>query len=173
MYTLLASKRVGREDRVIAFEPSPRERRRLLRHISINGCSNVFVEPLALGDHAGEADLFLVEGRQDWCNSLCPPDVDERTCTVRVEVRPLDDVLRVLGVSRVDFIKLDVGGAELLSGFLHPRLSVVCAGRGWRPAAGFQRSAIVRCQPGGAPARTRGGIQRHGFRGKLITRSRE
>jgi FkbM family methyltransferase len=89
----------------------------LLRHISINGCSNVFVEPLALGDHAGEADLFLVEGRQDWCNSLRPPKVDERTCTVRVEVRPLDDVLRVLGVSRVDFIKLDVEGAEL--SFLH------------------------------------------------------
>jgi FkbM family methyltransferase len=117
LYTLLASKRVGPEGRVIAFEPSPRERRRLLRHISINGCSNVFVEPLALGDHAGEADLFLVEGRQDWCNSLRPPEVDERTCTVRVEVRPLDDVMRVLGISRVDFVKLDAEGAEL--SFLH------------------------------------------------------
>src|SRR5882757_7637973 len=117
LYTLLASKRVGRKGRVIAFEPSPREFRRLLRHISINGCWNVSVEPLALGDHAGEADLFLVEGRQDWCNSLRPPEVDERTSRVRVEVRPLDDVLRVLGISRVDFIKLDVEGAEL--SFLH------------------------------------------------------
>ena len=117
MYTLLASKRVGREGRVIAFEPSPRERRRLLRHLRINGCSNVFVEPLALGDHAGEADLFLVEGRQDWCNSLRPPEVDERSCIVRVEVRPLDDVLGALGIARVDFIKLDVEGAGL--SFLH------------------------------------------------------
>jgi len=113
LYTLLASKRVGREGRVIAFEPSPRERRRLLRHLGINGCSNVFVEPLALGDHAGEADLFLVEGIHDWCNSLRPPKVNERTSTVRVEVEQLDEVLRVLGIRRVDFVKLDVEGAEL------------------------------------------------------------
>lgn len=113
LYTLLASKRVGPLGRVIAFEPSPRERRRLLQHVRINGCSNVVVGGLALGDHAGEADLFLVEGFQDWCNSLRPPEVEEHTCTVRVEVAPLDDVLCALGISRVDFIKLDVEGAEL------------------------------------------------------------
>jgi FkbM family methyltransferase len=117
LYTLLASKRVGRRGRVIAFEPSPRERRRLMRHVRVNRCKNVEVEAIALGERAGEADLFLVEGLHDWCNSLRPPDIDERTTTVRVEVRPLDDVLRVLGVSRVDFIKLDVEGAEL--SFLH------------------------------------------------------
>jgi FkbM family methyltransferase len=75
------------------------------------------VEPLALGDHSGEADLFLVEGAQGWCNSLRPPEVSERTSTVRVEVQRLDEVLRVLGIRRVDFAKLDVEGAEL--SFLH------------------------------------------------------
>ena len=117
LYTLLASRRVGRSGRVIAFEPSPRERRRLVRHLRVNRCRNVEVEAVALGERAGEADLFLVEGSHDWCNSLRPPDIDERTSTVRVEVRSLDDVLRALGVERVDFIKLDVEGAEL--SFLH------------------------------------------------------
>jgi FkbM family methyltransferase len=113
LYTLLASKRVGRGGRVIAFEPSWRERRRLARHLRINRCGNVQVQKCALGDCAGEADLYLVEGEQDWCNSLRAPDVGERTSKVRVEVRRLDDVLEGMNWPRVDFIKVDVEGAEL------------------------------------------------------------
>jgi FkbM family methyltransferase len=117
LYTLLTAKRVGPQGRVIAFEPSPRERKRLMRHLRVNGCSNVSVVHCALGDRTGEADLFLVEGRHDWFNSLRPPVVEERTCKVRVELRCLDDVLAELGIAQVDFIKLDVEGAEL--SFLH------------------------------------------------------
>ncbi len=113
LYTLLASKRVGREGRVIAFEPSPRERRRLRRHLWVNRCKNVDVQSCALGDEHREADLFLVEGREDWCNSLRASQIDARTVTVRVEVERVDDVLEKLGVIRVDFIKVDVEGAEL------------------------------------------------------------
>src|SRR6202035_6157006 len=62
LYTLLAAKCVGRRGKVIAFEPSRRERRRLLRHIRVNRSWNVMVEACALGNQAGEADLFMVEG---------------------------------------------------------------------------------------------------------------
>ena len=113
LYTLLASKRVGRQGRVIAFEPSPRERKRLRRHLRVNRCRNVDVQPCALGDEHREADLFLVQGREDWCNSLRAPQIDARTVSVRVEVERVDDVLEKIGVTRVDFIKLDVEGAEL------------------------------------------------------------
>jgi FkbM family methyltransferase len=113
LYTLLASKRVGRAGRVIACEPSPRERRRLQRHLHINRCKNVSVEACALGEEHREANLFLVEGREDWCNSLRAPEVEARTVTVRVQVERVDDVMEKLGVGRVDFIKLDVEGAEL------------------------------------------------------------
>jgi len=76
-------------------------------------CSNVQLMPFAVGEEAGEADLFLVEGSQDWCNSLRPPTVDEPTKTVRVSVQRLDDALAELDVSKVDFIKVDAEGAEL------------------------------------------------------------
>jgi FkbM family methyltransferase len=108
LYTLLASKCVGRGGRVIAFEPSSRERRRLARHLRVNRCRNVEVRPFALGDRAGEADLYVVEGAHDWCNSLRAPNIEERTSKVRVEVRRLDDVLEGIRWPRVDFIKLDV-----------------------------------------------------------------
>jgi FkbM family methyltransferase len=113
LYTLLASKRVGWDGRVIAIEPSPRECARLEKHLRLNRCSNTELVPCAAGEDAGEADLFLVDGFNDWCNSLRPPVIDEPTRTVRVQVRRLDEILSELQISKVDFVKLDVEGAEL------------------------------------------------------------
>jgi FkbM family methyltransferase len=113
LYTLLLSKRVRRQGRVVAFEPSPRECERLKKHLRWNRCSNVELVSCALGEEPGETDLFLVEGCQDWCNSLRPPAVGGPAKTVRVSVRRLDDALAERNISKVDFIKLDVEGAEL------------------------------------------------------------
>jgi FkbM family methyltransferase len=113
LYTLLASKRVGWEGKVIAFEPSPRECTRLRKHLRWNRCANVEVVPCPLGEEPGEADFYVVDGIQDGCNSRKPPAIEEPTKTMRTQVRRLDDVLAERGVGEVDFIKLDVEGAEL------------------------------------------------------------
>ncbi len=113
LYTLLCSKIVGPEGRVIAFEPSPRECGRLENHVRINRCCNVHIERCALGSERGSANLFVVDGDCDWGNSLRAPVLNEPTYQVRVEVRTVDDVLQEMGVSTVDFIKVDVEGAEL------------------------------------------------------------
>ena len=113
LYTLLGSKCVGREGRVIAFEPSPREFERLRRHVRVNRRSNVRLEPCAVGEYNGEADLFQVDGFRDWGNSLRPPVVPEPVRRIRVPIRRLDDVLEARGISQVDFIKLDAEGGEL------------------------------------------------------------
>lgn len=113
LYTLLASKCVGRNGRVIAFEPSPRECKRLAKHVRVNRCRNAEIESCALGKESGEADLFVVNGFRDWGNSLRPPAVPDATQRVRVPLRRLDDVLAERGVGKVDFIKLDAEGSEL------------------------------------------------------------
>lgn len=113
LYSLLASRCVGSTGKVIAFEPSPRERERLNRHLNLNGARNVEVQTCALGPDSGVARLYLVANGQDGCNSLRPPAVLEPTSTMHVAVRRLDEELHRLGVSQVDFIKLDVEGAEL------------------------------------------------------------
>jgi hypothetical protein len=46
----------------------------------------------------------------NWGNSLRAPVVSESTFKIPVQVCPVDDVLLELGISRVDFIKLDVEG---------------------------------------------------------------
>lgn len=113
LYTLLASKRVGSRGKVIAFEPSPRERRALLLHLILNRCTNVKVQGLAVGNENTEASLFVVEGNQTGCNSLRPPDVLSGTFPARVRVIRIDDWLDKQKFRQIDFVKLDVEGAEL------------------------------------------------------------
>ena len=113
LYTLLASKRVRSEGRVIAFEPSPRERTQLRRNIRLNLASNVRVVPYALGRERSSADLYIVEGVEDGCNSLRPPVVASQTRPVQVQVISLDDFVREENLGKIDFVKLDVEGAEL------------------------------------------------------------
>jgi FkbM family methyltransferase len=112
-YTLLASHRVGENGKVFAFEPSPRERGKLGRHLRLNGCSNVKVEGFALGEANGPAKLFVVEGKETGCNSLRPPRVSQPTKEVEILVMTLDSYLDENQIGNVDFIKLDVEGAEL------------------------------------------------------------
>jgi FkbM family methyltransferase len=112
-YTLLASKRLGPLGKVISFEPSPRERKRLRLHILLNRCKNVTLETYALGDQEGESELYVVEDWASGCNSLRPPDVSARTTRFSVRVVRLDNWLANHKIDRVDFIKLDAEGGEL------------------------------------------------------------
>jgi FkbM family methyltransferase len=112
-YSLLASLRVGPLGRVIAFEPSPRERRRLMQHLRLNGCTNVQVEGIALGETEGREKLYVVSGKETGCNSLRPPEVRQSTHATDVQVARLDDYLGQHNLPRVDFVKMDVEGGEL------------------------------------------------------------
>ena len=98
---------------MLAFEPSTRERSYLLTHLRLNQCRNVNVESLALGRKAGKGELFVVEGMETGCNCLRPPRVSEPTYKVSVDVETLDNYLEHRGIERVDFVKIDVEGAEL------------------------------------------------------------
>jgi FkbM family methyltransferase len=147
-YTLLASRKAGPKGYVIAFEPSPRERRRLHLHIRLNGCRNVETEDCALGETEGTAQLHLVLGTDSGCNSLRKPAVTGQTELIPVRIERLDRVLQQRRIGKVDFIKLDVEGAELsvLKGateLLHRRP---------RPVI-FAEVQDIRTEPWGYPAK--------------------
>jgi FkbM family methyltransferase len=150
-YTLLASHKVGPPGRVIAFEPSPRERQRLLLHLKMNDSANVRVEELALSETEGRAELYVVRGKETGCNSLRPPNVQQATDATEVSVARLDDYVKQKDLARVDFIKMDVEGAELpvLKGaaeFLtrRPRPVIFCEVQDMRTRAwGYPAKEIV------------------------------
>ncbi|HEX4348460.1 MAG TPA: FkbM family methyltransferase [Vicinamibacterales bacterium] len=110
-YSLLASRLIGPGGRVIAFEPSAREGRRLALHLRINGARNVTTEPFALGERNEEATFYVVEERDSGCNSFRPGDLGLPTTPVTVSVKRLDDCLP--RGTRIDVVKIDVEGAEL------------------------------------------------------------
>jgi FkbM family methyltransferase len=113
LYTLLAARRVGKGGRVIAFEPSERERSLLARHLRLNRCGRVTIENWAVGSERGKAQLFLVEGGEDGCNSLRSPRTAAKSHTTEVEVISLDEYITANKIGNVDFLKLDIEGAEL------------------------------------------------------------
>jgi FkbM family methyltransferase len=114
LYSMIAAKRAGPSGRVIAFEPSPRELRQLRTHLRLNSCANVVIEEVALGDAIGHGDLLVVEGHETGCNSFHLSESDAAaTRPLRVVISTLDEYYRQGRLPRVDFIKLDVEGAEL------------------------------------------------------------
>ena len=113
-YTLFAARRVGPSGRVVAAEPSSRERAHLQRNLGRNGLDNVSVVPAAIGAAAGLADLHLAHGVHAGHNTLGSFAHDDvvRASLERVPIEPLDAVIARLGLARVDFVKIDVEGAE-------------------------------------------------------------
>ena len=75
------------------------------------------------------------------------PQIDARTSTERVAVESADDALQRLGIERVDFIKLDIEGAEL--SFLQ---GAGCTLAKSRPVI-LAEVQDLRCQPWGYAAR--------------------
>jgi FkbM family methyltransferase len=115
LYTLFAAARVGRRGRVVAIEPSSRERRILERNVKRNRLRNVTVVPVAVADRAGEATLQIaptLHGGHNTLGAFAYQGV-EAIDWEQVPVETLDGLAERLGVSKVDAIKIDVEGAEV------------------------------------------------------------
>lgn len=108
-YALLLSKLVGPAGDVIAFEPLPANFRVLRENLRINATGNITAELLAVFSHSGEL-VMEVPGPESFLLAGPLDDMDERD-TVRTRCISLDEYL-VGGHRRVDFIKMDVEGAE-------------------------------------------------------------
>jgi FkbM family methyltransferase len=111
IYTLVASKLVGKTGRVVAFEPTAQSFAILRQNIALNGLTNIVTFSMALSEKAGKA--WLYHGPDPVRNSLgkAPSWAEEAE---EVAVESLDNVLGQASIERVDVIKIDVEGAEEL-----------------------------------------------------------
>lgn len=110
LYSLLASRLVGDDGRVFAFEPLPRNLTFLHQHMQLNRATNVAILPLACADRAG-TELFC-EGANNALGHLGSNNTNAETSSMRVDTTTLDDAARRFGITP-DVIKIDVEGAEL------------------------------------------------------------
>lgn len=108
-YTLTASKLVGNEGKVIAIEANPSFFDSLLFNVQLNQADNVI--PLNLAAWDREATLELHIGYVSLPSLLGLPQEVSRA--VKVKAAPLDKILSELGLNEVDWVKIDVEGAEV------------------------------------------------------------
>ncbi len=107
-FSVLAGRLVGPDGVVFAFEPHPRNFELLLANVWRNGLANVLCFPWAVGDSCGFATLYEAEGNSG-DHRLYRSDDDERA-TLPVRLVALDALPAIR--PPVDFVKLDVQGAE-------------------------------------------------------------
>jgi FkbM family methyltransferase len=113
VYSIIAAIRLGGEGRVVAFEPSPRDNRRLQLHLRYNGLKSVVVEPYAVAAAEGTASLVTILEGYTNMNSLRPPAIDYPVKQVVVQTISLDDYLARNSIESVDLMKVDAEGGEI------------------------------------------------------------
>lgn len=112
-WTVPLARALGPAARVYAFEPVPSNRARLERAVLANCLTNVTVSALALGDGSKQVDMWLrssVTGADTGTAAIVAAGGGHLT----VEMRQLDEWADATVLQRLDFIKLDVEGAELM-----------------------------------------------------------
>jgi FkbM family methyltransferase len=84
-------------------------------NIAASDARNVIVQPIACTDTEQTLTLFDAPlGGNSGSSSLSRQNAGPFTRPYTVRGRPIDDVLPELGLTRVDVVKVDVEGAELL-----------------------------------------------------------
>lgn len=113
LYSLIASSKVGSAGLVIAFEPSPNQRKRLRWNLTFNRSKNVRVEDVALSSSEGQSEFFSVLDGGGGFSGLRRPDVTMKVQAIQVPTTTLDSYLKEHRGKTVDFVKIDVEGGEL------------------------------------------------------------
>ena len=118
-FTVVAARQVRETGRVYAFEPSEREYSRLQANLQLNQLTNVQTERKAVAEAGGKGLLRICEYGHEGQNTL--GDFVHKVNgagTQEVELCSLDDYFKNEKLTHLDFIKIDVEGAEhkVLSG---------------------------------------------------------
>jgi FkbM family methyltransferase len=107
-FSLLASTQVGPTGRVLALEPVPRTRSRLLENVQLNNFKQCQVFDVAASNENGHCDMYVGPLTHSGVSSL--RRIDDASEKVRVATSRLDTLLDI--DRKVDMVKIDVEGAE-------------------------------------------------------------
>jgi FkbM family methyltransferase len=111
--TVLLSRLVGPQGSVLAFEPVAHVYQALQLNLSINHCVNVKAEQLALG--STDEPLYFNILSEDFCNQGMASKYDDTSADAKVLVQQtsIDSWLAKQNIHTIDFIKMDIQGAEI------------------------------------------------------------
>lgn len=115
LFTISAAKKIGGKG-VFSFEPCSSTCDLLMRNLQLNGLADVSVVRMALGDSVGEAVLQINARGKDGLNTLGKASHPDSKVVGQegVRITTADNFLKERNISRVDVMKVDIEGAELM-----------------------------------------------------------
>ena len=116
LYTIISSKRVGTNGKVVAIEADPGNFEMLNRNIKLNKLANVIPLNYAVYSKETKIKLYLPSGESGFTkyNTIMSDWVNTKDKFVEVNANTLDYLLQSKGIreEEVNWIKIDVEGAE-------------------------------------------------------------
>jgi len=113
-YTTLFGKLCGERGAVHSFEPVPQLFQMLQKHVSLNNLEkNTRLNNFGLSNQEQILNIHIFEGQPSGHSSLAGRP-DEKSLEIPVRVDLLNNYLKTEKIRRVDFVKVDIEGAELL-----------------------------------------------------------
>lgn len=126
-YSLIAAGLVGDSGSVIAIEADPFNYQKLVTNIGLNPLSSIQSKNVGVSDKHEVLDLWLNTSGNRGGNTFVNDDNYVSRISVKVECKPLLDILMGFGLVAIDFVKLDIEGFEyrVLDCFLRDASSVM------------------------------------------------
>ncbi len=113
LFSIIAAQVTGKSGKVYAFEPAPSTYALLQKTVVINHEEQV-IETFqkAVGKANGKITFFVSDDKADNSNSLVNYKEDRSLHGIDVAVTTIDNFVMEKNISRLNFIKIDVEGAE-------------------------------------------------------------
>ncbi len=113
-YSVWAARKVGSKGRVLAFEPMQKLFDQLTENIRLNESFHKTILPIKLGlaDEKGEVILYASADSNEGTNTIY--NTEKFSIELgKIQIDTLDEQLNELKINEVNFLKIDVEGAEL------------------------------------------------------------
>jgi len=107
-YSVLLSKLVGNQGKVICFEPTEHYGKVLEMNIGVNGLENVEINRIGLSDKQQEMEIYIGQSSA----TLHVPGNHKLSSSEKIKLVTLDSFLEEYPLPKIDFIKIDVDGHE-------------------------------------------------------------
>ena len=109
-YSVIFSKLVGNNGKVLCFEPTNHYRKVLEKNLAANNIHNAEVFAFGLSNKSEELEIHIGE-----CSAtLHPPDMQGCRNSETINLKSLDDFLQEYKLAKINFIKIDIDGHEPL-----------------------------------------------------------
>lgn len=108
-YTIKVAKQIGDKGKVVAIEADPENYQALIENLKLNKLSNVYAFNMACWSKEEDIQFFISPIKSKGESSI-KLGISDRVVTVHGNT--LDNILKDLGIKKVDMVKMDVEGAE-------------------------------------------------------------